>query len=298
MISAGCFTAEAAVVRGGRLFNAGRYGEAFAAMEDSAQLFTSSNAATLIVMASYLAMFVACPDVDPRRRIERIREIAAGLLAAAADESIMSMAPRDAVGAFLRVAELEVLFGSWSCAIAILERGLEAAKQHTQGSERDACCNSLISALLWCVVSLEGLQRARRAFDGILQRGLPSAKLIGEVGLRYAALECSVKAYDRARKILVACSAKQHAATPSGKVYWATWERFEVAHGDASTYEDLQRTKRNVAAKFSAQQVVFNTAIETQTTKGFAAAAAAGSGVTPVGGADGAAGTFPAKKSA
>ena len=268
MMSAGCYTAETAVVRSRRLYAAGRYNEAFAALEDAAQLFASNASSALVVLTIYLALFVSCPAVDPQQRIERVREIMCGLLNAASDDEVAQVATRDAANAFLKCAEIEALFGLYANSVSILRRGVDVITARATGTAREQYCSTLLAALLTTVLVHEGIQRSRKEFDALLQRGLPTTRLVGEVAVRYAAMESQAKCYDRARKIFTACSAKQHPSTPSGEAFWSTWERFEAAHGDVETFEEAQRLKRNVVARFSKQQVVFNTTTTTEARQG------------------------------
>jgi pre-mRNA-splicing factor SYF1 len=45
--------------------------------------------------------------------------------------------------------------------------------------------------------------------------------------------------------------ASQFADAQVDKVFWDTWDRFEVAQGNGNTFKEMLRVRRSVAAKFN-----------------------------------------------
>ena len=70
-----------------------------------------------------------------------------------------------------------------------------------------------------------------------------------EICLKFAEMERRLGEIDRARAIYG--HASQFADPRVDKSFWATWESFEVKHGNEDTFKEMLRIKRSVAAAFN-----------------------------------------------
>lgn len=68
------------------------------------------------------------------------------------------------------------------------------------------------------------------------------------MALKFAQMERRLGAIDRARYIYIYGS--QFCDPRTIASYWATWEAFEVKHGNEDTFKEMLRIKRSVQAKF------------------------------------------------
>lgn len=174
------------------------------------------------------------------QKMERIRELF--------EESIIE-APREwAFRLLVLYGRLEEQYGMAKLASKQYERACNAVGKR----EKDSL--QAYKFLIAKVGHMFGPARTREVFTLALQN-VPDSD-VKPICMQFAALETSLKEFERARSIYQHCAP---ACFPtSHQDFWSAWKNFEMAHGDEESYKEMLRAKRAVEARYA--QVRFNTA--------------------------------------
>ena len=94
-----------------------------------------------------------------------------------------------------------------------------------------------------------GVSKVRQVYEQFIQWPQISNEQCKALCLDYAELERKLGEIDRARALF--SYASQFANPQDDPQFWDTWRSFEIEHGNESTFREMLRIKRSVAAAFS-----------------------------------------------
>lgn len=165
------------------------------------------------------------------RKIERARELF--------EQALVGCTPKYLKHIFLLYATYEEEHGLARHAMAVYERAASAVPGEEQLE-------------LWLLY----IKRAQASFGvtftrDLYQKALESLpdKAAKEIAVQFADMERKLGEIDRARAIY--SYASQFSDPRTAKVFWKTWNDFEVRHGNEDTYKEMLRLKRSVAALYN-----------------------------------------------
>eukprot|EP00045_Choanoeca_perplexa_P013043 m.145641 g.145641 ORF g.145641 m.145641 type:complete len:816 (-) comp16218_c2_seq1:33-2480(-) len=215
--------------------------EAFTAYERGVSLFKWP--VVFEIWNTYLAKFIKRYGGD---KLERARELF---------EQAVTGIPKDkAKIIYLMYANFEEQYGLGRHAMAVYARATHAVA----AEDRFEMWQLYIKR----AAAIFGVVHTREIYASALEDDLLSDKDLQHMALQFATLETKLGEIDRARAIYSHTS--QYCNPKHAKSFWASWNDFEVRHGNEDTYREMLRIKRSVSAQFntSTNLAVFKAAQE------------------------------------
>lgn len=169
--------------------------------------------------------------VNRKIGIERLRDLF--------EQAVENCPPEFAKAIFLMYGDLEEERGLARSAMRVYERATRAVADNDRLDMFDFYITKSASNF--------GLTSSRPIYERAIA-ALPDAEAKA-MCLKFAEMERRLGEIDRARAIYG--HASQFADPRVDNVFWETWEKFEVAHGNEDTFKEMLRIKRSVAAKFN-----------------------------------------------
>lgn len=212
----------------------GRYEGAFRAYERGASSFGFPHAKE--IWLAYLSQFV---QRYGDRKLERARDLF--------EQAITAAPPGDKREFLLGLAKLEEDHG-------LARRAMDAYQRACHSAPDD---QKLEVAKLYASKALNffGVGKARQAYEELVQSSAFTNEQCKHLCQDYAQLERRLGEIERARALY--SYASQFANPKDDPSFWDAWHSFEVQHGNESTFREMLRIKRSIAAAFSKRH--FNT---------------------------------------
>ncbi|KAF6023023.1 hypothetical protein EB796_018665 [Bugula neritina] len=202
--------------------------EAFKAYEKGIALFRWPNVYDL--WSTYLTKFI---DRYGGKKLERARDLFEQCLDGCPEQFVKAI--------YLLYAKLEEEHGLARHAMAVYERACEAVPQ----AERYEIYNIYIKR----AAEIYGVTHTRAIYEKSIE-ALPEDQA-RQMCMRFADLETKLGEIDRARAVYAHCS--QICDPRSQVVFWDSWKKFEVKHGNEDTVREMLRIKRSVQATYNTQ---------------------------------------------
>eukprot|EP00388_Colpodella_angusta_P006096 GDKJ01018324.1.p1 GENE.GDKJ01018324.1~~GDKJ01018324.1.p1 ORF type:complete len:767 (-),score=125.33 GDKJ01018324.1:35-2200(-) len=233
-LSLGVASPQMVLNRATMLWEKQEFENAFRCYERSLEVFAWPHRG--VILMTYLTKFV---QRYKGKKVERVRDLFAEATRGATREWNFRLN--------ILLGKFEEEYGSASKAVHAYEMACRAV------GKREGETLKAFLFLIAKVAAMFGPARTREAFALALEY-VPDCD-VKKICLQFAALETSLKEFERARAIFAHCS--QLCQPNQHKDFWQRWRLFEMEHGDEETYKDMLRAKRAVEARHAL--VRFNT---------------------------------------